>query len=197
MKLSKFAHLVVIGLVAVVAVSGCRKRPTPLTVLPNQGMPKVGEEDQAKPLPGDNSGIKSTESTGIPQADASKFSNYNRNSEIFKADTVYFDFDRSDVKSGERKKINDVAAYMKAHPTDALSIEGHCDERGTEEYNRALGERRALALREEVVRQGVNADMVVTTSFGKDRPADPGHNEAAWGKNRRGEFILLTPPAAP
>ncbi len=198
MKLTKFANLLVVGLVVVVAVSGCRKRPTPLTVLPNQGMPKVGDDTGGKPLTGDDTGIKTSEpTTGTPQVSPDKFANYARNAEIFKANTVYFDFDSSVVKSGEKKKINDVAAYMKAHPTDALSIEGHCDERGTEEYNRALGERRALALRDEVLRQGVNSDMVVTTSFGKDRPADPGHNESAWRKNRRGEFILLTPPAAP
>lgn len=199
MKLTKFANLVVLGLVVVVAVSGCRKRPTPLTVLPNQNMPKVGEGDQAPPFTEDANKIKITEptTTGIPQPDGTKFANWPRNTEIFKANTVYFDFDRSEVKAGEKKKVDDVAAYMKAHPTDALSIEGYCDERGTEEYNRVLGERRALALREEVIRQGGNPERVITTSFGKDRPADPGHSEAAWRKNRRGEFILLTPPAAP
>jgi peptidoglycan-associated lipoprotein len=199
MKLTKFANLAVLGLVVVVAVSGCRKRPTPLTVLPNQGMAKVGEGDQAPPFGTENNNkVTGTENpTGDPQPGADKFANYTRNAEIFKANTVYFDFDSSNVKAGEKNKINEVADYLKAHPVEALSIEGHCDERGTEEYNRALGERRALALREEIIRQGVSSEMVVTTSFGKDRPADPDHNEAAWRKNRRGEFILLTPPTAP
>jgi peptidoglycan-associated lipoprotein len=76
-----------------------------------------------------------------------------------------------------------------------LRIEGHCDERGTEEYNRALGERRALAAREYLVLQkGLDASLVDTISYGEDRPADTGHNEAAWSKNRRDEFILLKPP---
>ena len=76
--------------------------------------------------------------------------------------------------------------------TDLL-IEGHCDERGTEEYNRSLGECRALALRELLVAAGISPDRVHTVSFGKDKPADTGHSESAWGKNRRGEFILVLP----
>ena len=82
---------------------------------------------------------------------------------------------------------------LAAAPGNALLIEGHCDERGTEEYNRALGERRADGLREALVKQGVSADRIATRSFGKDKPVDPGHNEAAFSKNRRGEFILLHP----
>jgi peptidoglycan-associated lipoprotein len=86
-----------------------------------------------------------------------------------------------------------VANYFKQHSAEKLQIEGHCDERGTEEYNRALGERRALAIREYLVNLGVAADRVYTLSWGEDKPADTGHDEAAWGKNRRGEFILLKP----
>jgi peptidoglycan-associated lipoprotein len=79
--------------------------------------------------------------------------------------------------------------------SDKLLIEGHCDERGTEEYNRALGERRALALREALAKAGVSPDRIRTISYGKDRPVNPGHDESAWAQNRRGEFILLHPKA--
>jgi peptidoglycan-associated lipoprotein len=72
-------------------------------------------------------------------------------------------------------------------------IEGHCDERGTEGYNQALGERRALAIRELLVKTGVDAQHVFTKSLGKDLPALTGHDEAAWSKNRRGEFVLVLP----
>ena len=113
--------------------------------------------------------------------------------EAFKADTVYFDFDKSAVKPSEAPKIETVVDYLKKNPNDALLIEGHCDERGTEEYNRALGERRALALRELAIKLGLDAERVRTLSYGEDRPADPGHNEAAWAKNRRGEFVRLLP----
>jgi peptidoglycan-associated lipoprotein len=113
--------------------------------------------------------------------------------EAFRLNTVYFDFDRSTVKPSERSKIEPVADYLRGHAENKLQIEGHCDERGTEEYNRSLGERRALALREYLVNLGISADRIKTISFGEDRPADPAHDESAWSKNRRGEFVLLKP----
>jgi peptidoglycan-associated lipoprotein len=83
---------------------------------------------------------------------------------------------------------------MKSAPAGvALLIEGHCDERGTEEYNRALGERRALALREALVADGVDGMKVTTRSFGKDRPVDTSNTESGMAKNRRGEFVVLHP----
>jgi len=113
--------------------------------------------------------------------------------EFFAKDTVYFDFDRASVRASERVKVEEVATVLKGQPNNMVLIEGHCDERGTEEYNRALGERRALALREYLVNLGIQAERVHTISYGEDKPADLGNNESAWAKNRRGEFILLTP----
>jgi len=113
---------------------------------------------------------------------------------MFEADTVYFDFDSAAIKTNEKAKIETVAAYLKGNSSQAMKIEGHCDQRGTEEYNRALGERRALAVREALVRAGVAPDRIETISYGEDRPADPGNTEAAWKKNRRGVFVLLSPP---
>ena len=83
---------------------------------------------------------------------------------------------------------------MKLRPNIKLLIDGHCDERGTEEYNRALGSRRALAVRKVLVEYGISPDRIRTRSWGEDKPVDPAHNEAAWAKNRRAEFILLLPP---
>ncbi|MFM8357398.1 MAG: OmpA family protein, partial [Verrucomicrobiota bacterium] len=74
-----------------------------------------------------------------------------------------------------------------------MLLEGHCDERGTDGYNLALGERRALSVREELLNLGVESDRLQTITFGESRPADPGHDESAWSKNRRAEFILLNP----
>lgn len=116
--------------------------------------------------------------------------------QIFKGETVYFDFDKSTLKSSEVSKVEHVASGMKGLTGKGLRIQGHCDERGTEEYNRSLGERRALAVREALVRAGVDPNIVDTISYGEDRPADPAHNEAAWSKNRRGEFMVIEPPTA-
>ncbi len=109
------------------------------------------------------------------------------------AQTVHFDFDSSVVKANEKSRVDAVAAALKNDSAAKLLIEGHCDERGTEEYNRSLGERRALALRESLTALGVDPMRVKTVSFGEDKPVDPGHDESAYKKNRRGEFILLHP----
>ncbi len=112
---------------------------------------------------------------------------------IFKADTVYFDLDSATIKKSEDKKLEDVAAFLKAHQADALRVEGNCDERGTEKYNLSLGEKRALAVREYLVNLGVDARQVVTVTYGKAKPAVEGHNEAAWSKNRRDDFVCPDP----
>ena len=102
---------------------------------------------------------------------------------------------RAVVRDDARPVLDSQAAWLQRYPAVHVRIEGNCDERGTEEYNRSLGERRALAVREELIRLGIDATRVDTTSFGKDKPEDPGHDEAAWKKNRRDDFVVLTPPA--
>jgi peptidoglycan-associated lipoprotein len=104
---------------------------------------------------------------------------------------VYFDFDSAKVRPSEVAKIEAVANAQKS-TSNKIVVEGHCDERGTPEYNRALGERRAQAVREELVKLGISADRISTVSYGADRPADAGHDEAAWAKNRRCEFAIVS-----
>jgi len=103
---------------------------------------------------------------------------------------VLFDYDSARIRPSEDSKLAAVAAYMKSNP-GKLVIEGHCDERGTAEYNRALGERRALAARDELIKLGVDASRMSTISYGMERPSDMGHDEAAWSKNRRCEFVVV------
>ena len=103
---------------------------------------------------------------------------------------VRFDFDQATLREDGKKTCQGVAAYMKSHPHATLLIEGHCDERGTAEYNLALGERRATAVKNYLVSLGVPGAALHTVSFGKERPLDPGHNEDAWAKNRRVHFLL-------
>ena len=110
--------------------------------------------------------------------------------------TVYFEFDKSSVRASEKSKMEEVAKVLKSGAADKLLIEGHCDERGTEGYNLALGERRALSLREYLANLGVGPDRIRTISYGEARPAIPGSSDDAWSKNRRGQFILLKPKPA-
>ena len=105
-------------------------------------------------------------------------------------DDVRFDFDKSEVKEDGRKTCQVVADFLKKNPGAKLQIEGHCDERGTSEYNMALGERRATAVMTYLVSLGVSKGALSTVSFGKEKPLDPGHDEGAWAKNRRAHFVL-------
>ena len=138
----------------------------------------------------DTKDVSSSNINSLAITDPNLRKDWPRDRTIFEADTVHFDYDSTVIKDSEKTKLSAVADYLKEHNSDALEIEGYCDERGTEEYNRSLGERRALALREELVRLGLDPSRVDTVSFGEDRPADPGHNETAYKKNRRGEFVL-------
>lgn len=103
---------------------------------------------------------------------------------------ILFDFDKSFIREDAKPTLAKVAGYMKRNAGAKLSIEGHCDERGTAEYNMALGDRRADSARKYLVSLGVPAGALSTISFGKEKPLDPGHNEDAWAKNRRAHFVL-------
>jgi peptidoglycan-associated lipoprotein len=103
---------------------------------------------------------------------------------------VYFDLDSSDVNAQGQQTLQANAELMRKNPSWQVTIEGHCDERGTAEYNLALSERRALAARAYLVSLGIPAERVRTVSYGKEFPFDQGHDEAAWSKNRRAHFVI-------
>jgi peptidoglycan-associated lipoprotein len=202
MKLNRFVHCFALAVLLAVSAEGCRKRPIGVTVLPGSHAGNPNDLDSAKPINPDAGNSNSNTLTSLdlgntpmPSPDMRK--DWPRDAEIFRQYTVHFDFDSSNVKAGEKSKVGSVADYLKSNPSTAVEIDGHCDERGTEEYNRSLGERRALALRETLVQLGVEPLRIDTTSFGKDRPVANGHNEAAWRQNRRGEFLLERPPTNP
>lgn len=106
-------------------------------------------------------------------------------------DNVLFEYDSAQVSPKERKKIEDVAAYLKDNSGTSVIIEGHCDERGSREYNMALGERRALAVRAYLIGLGIDGSSIQTKSYGEEDPLNLGHDEDSWRVNRRGEFILF------
>lgn len=106
--------------------------------------------------------------------------------------TVYFDFDKSDVKPDDREIIAAHAAYLSNNSGARVTLEGHADERGSREYNIGLGERRANAVLKLMLLQGASRDQVSTVSYGEERPVDSGHNESAWRLNRRVEIIYTS-----
>lgn len=134
---------------------------------------------------GTGSGTETT-STAMPELDP-------RSQEwlvVNVGDRVFFDFDKSDLKPEAQDTIEKVVAWMKQYPDVTLTIEGHCDERGTREYNLALGERRANSVYRYMIALGIDPSRLSTISYGKERPAVLGSNESAWAQNRRGVFVV-------
>jgi peptidoglycan-associated lipoprotein len=111
----------------------------------------------------------------------------NRNSPL---KPVFYEYDSSELSAEAQAVLNANAATLKQYPTWTVTIEGHCDERGTAEYNLALGERRAVTARAYLVSLGISADRLRVVSYGKEVPFDPGHDEAAFAKNRRAHFVI-------
>jgi len=105
---------------------------------------------------------------------------------------IHFDFDKYDIRPGDAEILKENAALLMKYPNVKIQIEGHCDERGTVEYNLALGERRANSTKRYLVSLGISGDRISTISYGEERPLDPGHNEEAWTKNRRAHTVILS-----
>jgi peptidoglycan-associated lipoprotein len=204
--MKRLSLLSVTALCAVLALGsvGCMKKPGGVTPLPfGQAGGSTGPSNPNRGVPiGDGAGIG-----GIPVATASTdpaggtplsgsardITNAQQDREKFKTETVHFDLDKSIVKAEDMGKVQTVAAFLKSNPGHDVLVEGHCDERGTENYNLSLGDRRALAVREALIAAGAPAERVHTISYGESRPAEDAKNEAAYAKNRRGEFVLVLP----
>ena len=105
--------------------------------------------------------------------------------------TIYFDFDKSNIRPDQRERLIDNAEQLMAYPNVRVLIEGHCDERGTNEYNMSLGERRAKSARDFLISYGIEPTRLEIISYGEERPADPRHNEDAMAKNRSAEITVL------
>ena len=108
----------------------------------------------------------------------------------FESDNIYFAFDRSDLTDESKSTLREKANWLRANGDYSVNISGNCDERGTAEYNLALGERRAHAAKKFFVALGISANRLATISYGEERPVDPGHNDEAWAKNRNDQFTL-------
>ncbi|UCG64330.1 MAG: peptidoglycan-associated lipoprotein Pal [Deltaproteobacteria bacterium] len=109
----------------------------------------------------------------------------------FEAEAIYFDFDKSFIRLEYRPVLQEKAAFLKDYPDMRVRIEGNCDERGTNEYNLALGERRGSSAKNFFISLGIAADRIETISYGEERPRSLGHNEESWSQNRRDDFVLV------
>jgi len=191
MKAIRFTTLTALGAVLTIFATGCH--PEDLHKITGT-RPPIGDVNPAPPIT-INPTPPINDTTMIPQGFEFPRTNWPENREILKEYSIHFGYDSSAVRAADKSKIASVADYLKANPAVAVRVDGNCDERGTEEYNRSLGEKRALAGREELIRLGIESTRVDTLSYGEDKPANTGHNENAWKENRRDDFVVLTPPA--
>lgn len=135
---------------------------------------------------GDGYSPESTTGDGLPQMELERLL-FEPGSQ-YGLQTAFFDYDSSALRADAMATLRDNAEKIKKVPGVVIQLAGHCDERGTQEYNLALGERRALAVRQYLIQMGVSGDRMITISYGKEFPAVLGNNESAWAKNRRVEF---------
>lgn len=198
MKRAAILNLFIVALALSLGAVGCKRGPKSLTYIPGQGsagMQNPPPSDISGTL--DQGGVITDDLGNMGAADRATAEALIRDGvqdrDFFSTQTVYFALDSSVVRPADVSKVETVATHLNSNLNQAIVIEGHCDERGTEEYNRSLGERRAQSIREIMVRMGVDASRIHTISYGEDVPVDSGKNEAAWSKNRRGEFVLLRP----
>lgn len=196
MKTNKLMHLLVVGLTLTLAGAGCKKSTSHLKPIPEN--PYAGPKDQGMSQLPNTSPVEQEQqeesvSNNIPTTPAEEFEGMLMDRDALAMHTVHFNFDSSAIRKDEMVNVESAVAALRLDPNAKLLVEGNCDERGTEEYNRALGERRALAVREAMAKLGIDPNRVRTISYGEDRPVDPAHNEAAWKKNRRADLVLLHP----
>jgi peptidoglycan-associated lipoprotein len=195
MKSNTLFNLIALSAALAVSGVGCRHTPQRTSTIPageRPNYPGTMPPDNAPAMgnpPGN--GVTTQTGGGVVTGD---HNGWIADTSSLADQTIHFDYDKSAIKSREEAKVDAVADYLKNHANVAVRVEGNCDERGTEEYNRSLGERRALAARERIVSAGVDASRVDIITYGKDKPVDQGHDEAAFSKNRRDEFVVLTPP---
>jgi peptidoglycan-associated lipoprotein len=188
------SSLVLVVLLLVIA-GACNRRQLPpiSTVPPSPAPPAVTPATPPAPGPAPQ---RVEDSLPVPPQPLAEDEVANRSLDDLNRESpfkpVFFALDQSDLDDSGRATAQGNAELLKKYSTWVITVEGHCDERGTAEYNLALGERRAVAVKTYLVSLGVAPNRIRTVSYGKEFPFDPGHNEEAWAKNRRAHFVITS-----
>jgi peptidoglycan-associated lipoprotein len=179
------------ALIALLGVTGaaCHKKAAPVArpMPPPPATTTAPARPPSPPEPVSEPTIVPPEPVRDDAISSASLDDLNKNSPL---QPVFFELDSSELSAVSQKTLDADAALLKRYASWAVTIEGHCDERGTAEYNLALGERRAIAARAYLVSLGIAADRLRTVSYGKEFPFDPGHDESAFAKNRRAHFVI-------
>ncbi|HGX94284.1 MAG TPA: peptidoglycan-associated lipoprotein Pal [Candidatus Tenderia sp.] len=174
-------------LLSVAVLWGCSSKTSELDSDTADAAASGTDSSAAVEVSGADSGteISGAEISGMSAGNAITADPFNDPANLLSTQTIYFDFDRSDIKADARAVIEAHARYLADNPNVRVTLEGHTDERGTREYNLALGERRAVAVRQMMALLGVSSRQIDVVSYGEEKPAVLGHDESAWSKNRR------------
>jgi peptidoglycan-associated lipoprotein len=175
--------IAVLVLAAALGLAGCAHKKPKFAPAPGPSAAEAGAE---------GSGANNPNATGAAEQEAA-----GPQGGLLATRIVYFDFDSSEIKGQGTDVVAAHAKYLAGASGARVRLEGHTDERGSREYNIGLGERRAQAVRRALLLQGASDGQISTVSYGEERPAAPGHDEAAWAKNRRVEIVYLMPATAP
>lgn len=170
---------------AVLLAAGCAKKPSPSVMAPPSETPVVTQTPSSQEVPG----VKEQGMTETPVTEAPATTQ--TSAAATSLQMIHFNFDKYTLTPAAMDILAKNAAYIKAHPGLKVRVEGYCDERGSDEYNLALGQRRAEAAKKYLVSLGIAPDRLSVISYGEEMPLDPRHNEEAWAKNRRDEFKPL------
>lgn len=187
------ALLLLCGLTLALLLAGCPKRPmtstasAPAPTIPSSTTPTPSARPPAAAAAPPAPPSVTPPPTARAPAAAPKPSEYAANNAL---KDIYFAFDKADIRPGEVKTLDANGTWLKVHGNSLVLIEGHCDERGTAEYNLALGERRAKTAMNYLVSRGIPASRITIVSYGKERPVCTEHNQACWARNRRARFLV-------
>ena len=195
----KRLSLLLLGGLAVAAVAACGgKQPEPPAPAPGPNADSIAAAEKARAdsmaAAQAEADRKAREEAERRQRMADSLAAMGRSTEAVKtllATMIHFDFDKAIIRAGDAAILDQKVAILQANPGLRIRLSGHCDERGSDEYNLALGNRRATAAKQYLVSHGIDAGRIETASYGEERPLDPGHNEEAWAKNRRDETEIL------
>lgn len=150
---------------------------------------EVTIEDQGRPVGAEGTEAGGAQAYGAEGEERASMSELNDPNSPLSTRIIYFEYDSSDVQPEYRSVVEAHAAYLANHPNQTVTLEGHADERGSREYNLALGERRAESIKQQMTLLGASASQIRTVSYGEERPAVDGHDEYAWSQNRRVEIL--------
>jgi peptidoglycan-associated lipoprotein len=190
--MKRLTLVVVAALSASLAANACGKKPPPPPPpSPNADSIARARQDSIRRAQEAEAARRRAEEERMRREGAAERARITAEVRAMLATMIHFDYDKANIRAGDAATLDSKVAILRANPDVRVRVSGHCDERGSDEYNLALGNRRATSTKQYLVSHGIDASRIETLSFGEERPAAMGHDETAWAQNRRSEFEVI------